>query len=148
MLLKVLRATFSLQHLPLSSLIHVFKAGQFLGVVYSLLCPHVVSTFSISLIYPIYSSVPPGEYLCRIYRSPGLVPFMSPVSFFSVVLRTFCTFWKSSQFLWFLFPVYADGSICLDILQNRWSPTYDVSAILTSIQVSICRVYHIHGVYC
>jgi ubiquitin-conjugating enzyme E2 A len=32
--------------------------------------------------------------------------------------------------------VYADGGICLDILQNRWSPTYDVSAILTSIQVS------------
>lgn len=30
--------------------------------------------------------------------------------------------------------VYADGGICLDILQNRWSPTYDVSAILTSIQ--------------
>lgn len=33
------------------------------------------------------------------------------------------------------FLVYADGSICLDILQNRWSPTYDVSSILTSIQV-------------
>lgn len=33
------------------------------------------------------------------------------------------------------FAVYADGSICLDILQNRWSPTYDVSSILTSIQV-------------
>ncbi|VDK45646.1 unnamed protein product [Anisakis simplex] len=30
--------------------------------------------------------------------------------------------------------VYADGSICLDILQNRWSPTYDVASILTSIQ--------------
>ncbi|KCV69278.1 ubiquitin-conjugating enzyme E2 A [Fonticula alba] len=30
--------------------------------------------------------------------------------------------------------VYADGHLCLDILQNRWSPTYDVSAILTSIQ--------------
>ncbi|XP_075254244.1 ubiquitin-conjugating enzyme E2 A [Convolutriloba macropyga] len=30
--------------------------------------------------------------------------------------------------------VYADGGICLDILQNRWSPTYDVSSILTSIQ--------------
>ncbi|QQP48562.1 Ubiquitin conjugating enzyme, partial [Caligus rogercresseyi] len=28
--------------------------------------------------------------------------------------------------------IYADGGICLDILQNR--PTYDVSAILTSIQ--------------
>jgi ubiquitin-protein ligase len=24
--------------------------------------------------------------------------------------------------------------LCLDILQNRWSPTYDVAAILTSIQ--------------
>jgi ubiquitin-conjugating enzyme E2 A len=30
--------------------------------------------------------------------------------------------------------VYADGNICLDILQNQWSPIYDISAILTSIQ--------------
>ncbi|KAF9235904.1 putative UBC11 protein [Melanogaster broomeanus] len=29
--------------------------------------------------------------------------------------------------------VYANGELCLDILQNRWSPTYDVAAILTSI---------------
>lgn len=34
-----------------------------------------------------------------------------------------------------LAAVYADGGICLDILQNQWSPIYDVSAILTSIQV-------------
>lgn len=30
--------------------------------------------------------------------------------------------------------IYADGGICLDILQNQWSPIYDISAILTSIQ--------------
>ena len=40
-------------------------------------------------------------------------------------------------FIYFFFKVYADGGICLDILQNRWSPTYDVSAILTSIQVNV-----------
>jgi hypothetical protein len=40
-------------------------------------------------------------------------------------------------FLWC--AVYADGSICLDILQNQWSPIYDVAAILTSIQVHHTR---------
>lgn len=30
--------------------------------------------------------------------------------------------------------IYNDGKICLDILQNQWSPIYDVAAILTSIQ--------------
>jgi len=34
--------------------------------------------------------------------------------------------------------VYGDGSICLDILQNMWSPIYDVAAILTSIQSLLC----------
>ena len=49
--------------------------------------------------------------------------------------------WHIRACLWsvynsdFVSTVYADGSICLDILQNRWSPTYDVSSILTSIQV-------------
>lgn len=30
--------------------------------------------------------------------------------------------------------IYNDGHICLDILQTQWSPIYDISAILTSIQ--------------
>lgn len=39
----------------------------------------------------------------------------------------------------YIWSVYADGSICLDILQNQWSPIYDVAAILTSIQV--CELF-------
>merc|ERR1712048_122694 len=34
--------------------------------------------------------------------------------------------------------IYADGGICLDILQNQWSPIYDVAAVLTSIQSLLC----------
>jgi ubiquitin-conjugating enzyme E2 A len=30
--------------------------------------------------------------------------------------------------------VYADGNICLDVIQAKWSPSYTVSSILTSIQ--------------
>ena len=39
----------------------------------------------------------------------------------------------------FVFPkmfhpnIYADGSICLDILQNQWTPMYDISAVLASL---------------
>jgi ubiquitin-protein ligase len=36
--------------------------------------------------------------------------------------------------------VYGTGELCLDILQNRWSPTYDVAAILTSIQRCVVSV--------
>ncbi|OMJ83186.1 hypothetical protein SteCoe_15965 [Stentor coeruleus] len=36
------------------------------------------------------------------------------------------------------YAVYNDGTICLDILQNQWSPIYDVQAILTSIQSLLC----------
>jgi ubiquitin-conjugating enzyme E2 A len=30
--------------------------------------------------------------------------------------------------------IYPDGKICLDILQNQWSPAYDIGSIMTSIQ--------------
>lgn len=34
--------------------------------------------------------------------------------------------------------VYPDGTLCLDIIQNKWSPVYSVSSILTSIQSLLC----------
>ena len=34
--------------------------------------------------------------------------------------------------------IYANGELCLDILQNQWSPIYDIAAILTSIQSLLC----------
>eukprot|EP00938_MAST-03A_sp_MAST-3A-sp1_P001636 g1636.t1 len=30
--------------------------------------------------------------------------------------------------------IYKDGKICLDILQNKWSPGFNISAVLASIQ--------------
>ena len=52
-------------------------------------------------------------------------------------IRTVNFFPKKKEFLIvsiLTYIVYADGSICLDILQRNWSPTYDVCAILTSIR--------------
>ena len=44
----------------------------------------------------------------------------------------------------FLLPlcakVYADGTLCLDIIQDHWKPIYTVGMILTSIQVRMCGV--------
>lgn len=34
--------------------------------------------------------------------------------------------------------IYDNGNICLDILNNKWSPTYDTSMILISIQSLLC----------
>lgn len=34
--------------------------------------------------------------------------------------------------------IYTNGQICLDILAHQWSPVYDVSSILTSIQSLLC----------
>jgi hypothetical protein len=34
-----------------------------------------------------------------------------------------------------LYAVYSDGTLCMDVLQDNWSPCQNVSTILTSIQV-------------
>eukprot|EP00695_Tsukubamonas_globosa_P000841 TRINITY_DN1773_c0_g1_i1.p2 TRINITY_DN1773_c0_g1~~TRINITY_DN1773_c0_g1_i1.p2 ORF type:complete len:142 (+),score=1.16 TRINITY_DN1773_c0_g1_i1:94-519(+) len=34
--------------------------------------------------------------------------------------------------------VFTDGTLCLDIIQDKWSPIYTISTILTSIQSLLC----------
>ena len=33
--------------------------------------------------------------------------------------------------------VYTDGTLCMDIIQDQWSPCHNVSTILTSIQARL-----------
>lgn len=65
-------------------------------------------------------------------NKPPTVRFVSKMFHPNGMVQMFC---YDVIMMSFYALVYADGSICLDILQNRWSPTYDVSSILTSIQV-------------
>lgn len=54
------------------------------------------------------------EFTEKYPHEPPKVTFVTPVFHPNVYIRS--------------------GAICLDILQNNWSPAYDISAILTSIQ--------------
>jgi ubiquitin-conjugating enzyme E2 A len=34
--------------------------------------------------------------------------------------------------------IFPDGSLCLDIIQDKWKPIYTVNSILTSVQSLLC----------
>jgi len=71
-----------------------------------------------------YPNKPPAvKFLSKLFH-PNVSVFLTQ---FHTLKASHNSFFPSSQ-------VYNDGKICLDILQNQWSPIYDISAILTSIQ--------------
>lgn len=93
-------------------------------------CFSVPGTFKLTVEFTEeYPNKPPTvRFVSKMFHPNGRYPGTQHIIIW--VLAKLClSFWL------FLSTVYADGSICLDILQNRWSPTYDVSSILTSIQV-------------
>ncbi|KAL6076893.1 E2 ubiquitin-conjugating enzyme, variant 2 [Balamuthia mandrillaris] len=78
---------------------------------------------------PIYH---PNGTLCSLFlpfRSLSFAFFFSPLCFSFSFLNMYL--------MWYFFRlthiVYSDGSLCLDIIQNKWTPIYDVAAVLTSI---------------
>ena len=83
-------------------------------------------TLQFSEEYP--NKAPVVKFVSRMFHPNSL-------SFFSFA-SLICTslFHHASKPFTTLITVYQNGSICLDILQNLWSPIYDVSGILTSIQ--------------
>ena len=46
-----------------------------------------------------------------------------------------------------IYAVYHDGTLCMDIIQDAWSPCHNVSTILTSVQVNSQLQKYIYIVY-
>uniref|UniRef100_M8BBS1 Ubiquitin-conjugating enzyme E2 2 n=1 Tax=Aegilops tauschii TaxID=37682 RepID=M8BBS1_AEGTA len=107
---------------------------------------HILSWHSVFLLGEVNSSLEPrGQSILSSASSMfiGLYPFGLVCGTFKLTLQ-FTEDYPNKpptvRFVSRMFHpnIYADGSICLDILQNQWSPIYDVAAILTSIQSLLC----------
>ena len=133
---------------------HLLVTDPSLPLSSSLACsPHETpfedGTFKLTLEFTEeYPNKPPTvRFVSKMFHPNGESPSLPLVSISCQLISSWCKTCRVSRvslpltlsfspslLLRHASTVYADGSICLDILQNRWSPTYDVSAILTSIQ--------------
>jgi ubiquitin-conjugating enzyme E2 A len=92
--------------------------------------------FGLKLTFPEdYPSRPPKvKFTTEIFHPNGNFTFVKVFncwanSFISSVFQLLCCYFFVG------ISVYGDGSLCLDIIQDKWSPIYTVSTILLSIQV-------------
>jgi ubiquitin-conjugating enzyme E2 A len=86
-----------------------------------------VFTISLTFAHDYPASPPSVKFITQIYHPNGTPNLEEPVQ------DTHSPNRLSDSQLGFI-TVYADGSLCLDILQKNWSSAYTVGAILTSIQ--------------
>lgn len=114
-----------MKHIPIGRQMFVFCRLCFIRMVSSHIRSWiVVSELTINMFHWQWQATSPDnyEYFANV--------FMLFLCFVLQYLRRIIMIHRDHQPI----KVYNDGKICLDILQNRWSPTYDVAAILTSIQ--------------
>ena len=78
---------------------------------------------------------PVVRFLSKLFHpNVNTCAFCAPL-FYCMYLQTLKEFYfYFSRLPSHIVQVYGDGKICLDILQNQWSPSYDIATILTSIQ--------------
>ena len=98
--------------------------------------------------YKYYQRNPPSGITCRIHEDNMLIwdaciigpedtPWEGGTFFLRIeISEQYPETAPSIRFVNHLFHpnIYVDGHICLDILQNRWTPQYNIVTVLLSIQ--------------
>jgi len=102
--------------------------------------PNICELRTLSLVFDIFPSLPPAAvrggwwcYLGNYLKESFMFAFYLILHPLSLPMHQHIHKTRTNEY-----QQDNDGQICLDILQNQWSPIYDISAILTSIQSLLC----------